>query len=109
MLLMRIERWDVQRDGPLSEAAVWQKLKALGYQVSARPYPAGAIAAAQTDSRERIQAVITGLVKVTLDEESAILTAGDLVFVPGGASRRIEVVGTSPALCLEAVYEPDEA
>jgi quercetin dioxygenase-like cupin family protein len=40
---------------------------------------------------------------VTIDGESAILTAGDLVFLPRGAVRRLEVVGPSPVLCLEGI------
>jgi quercetin dioxygenase-like cupin family protein len=101
MLLMRIERWDARRDGPLSQTALQQKLEARGYEVSARSYPGGTVAAGQAEPWERIQAVVTGLVKVTIDGESAILTAGDLVFVPRGAVLRLEVVGSSPALCLE--------
>lgn len=108
-LLMRIERWDVRRDGPLSEAALEHKLEALGYDAVSRTYPAGAIASAQTDSRERIEGVVSGLIKVTIDGESAILTAGDIVFVPRGAARRLEVVGTSPAYCLEAVFRSEPA
>ena len=103
MLLMRIERWDVRRDGPLSQAALEHKLRALQYDPVLRTYPAGAIAAAQADARERVDAVVSGLIKVTIDGESAILTAGDIVFVPRGAARRLEVVGTSPAHCLEAI------
>ena len=103
MLLMRIERWDARRDGPLNETSLQQKLHARGYQVSAQPYQAGTVASAAADHSERIQAVVSGLLKVTIDGESAILTAGDLVFVPRGAIRRLEVVGPSPALCLEGV------
>lgn len=58
----------------------------------------------QTQDRERVDAVVTGVVKITLDGESAILTAGDIVYVPRGAVRRVEVVGSSPAHCLNAVY-----
>ena len=104
MLLMRIERWDVRRDGPLSQPALEHKLRALGYEPVLRTYPAGAIAAAQADSRERTDAVVSGLIKVTIDGESAILTAGDIVFVPRGAARRLEVVGTATSYCLEAVF-----
>jgi hypothetical protein len=104
MLLMRIERWDVRRDGPLSQAALEHKLLALGYEPMLRTYPAGATAAGQTHTRERIEAVVSGLIKVTIDGESAILTAGDIVFVPRGAARRLEVIGTSAAYCLEAVF-----
>jgi hypothetical protein len=101
MLLMRIERWDARRDGPLSEAALRQKLEARGYALSVRLYPGGTVAAAPPGADEGIQAVVSGLLKVTIDGESAILTAGDLVFIPRGALRRIEVVGPSSALCLE--------
>lgn len=107
MLLMRIERWDVRRDGALSEPALQHKLRALGYAATRRVYPPGAVVSAQTDARERIQAVARGLIKVTIDGESAILTAGDIVFVPRGAVRRIEVIGTAAAHCLEAVYQDD--
>jgi quercetin dioxygenase-like cupin family protein len=109
MLLMRIERWDVRRDGPLTQAALEHKVRALGYQPSSRTYPAGAIVAPQIDGRERIDAVVSGLIKVTIEGESAILTAGDLVFVPHGAARRLEVVGASAAYCLEAVFRTERA
>lgn len=107
MLLMRIDRWDTRHDGALSEAALQQKLQSLGYESSSRIYPAGAVVSAQTDARERIQAVARGLIKVTIDGESAILTAGDVVFVPRSAVRRVEVIGSAAAHCLEAVYVGD--
>jgi mannose-6-phosphate isomerase-like protein (cupin superfamily) len=109
VMLMRIERWDPRRDGPLSERALRLKLEARGYHPTPHLYPAGAVAAAQAADRERIDAVVTGLMKVTLDGESAILTAGDVVFVPRGAVRRVEVVGSSPLHCLEAVYRGEPA
>lgn len=102
MLLMRIERWDVRRDGPMSQAALEHKLRALDYEPVLRTYPAGAVAAADTETRPRAEAVISGLIKLTIDGESAILGAGDIVFVSPGASRRLEVVGTSAASCFEA-------
>jgi len=104
MRLIRIERWDVRRDGPLSQTALEQKVRALGYEPTLRTYPAGAIAAAQAGATESVEAVVSGLVKITLDGESAILTAGDIIFVPRGCARRLEVVGTSPAYCLETIH-----
>ena len=104
MRLIRIERWDVRRDGPLSQAALEQKVRALGYEPLLRTYPAGAISAAQAGAREWVEAVVSGLVKITLDGETAILTAGDIVFVPRGGARRLEVVGTAPAYCLETIH-----
>jgi glyoxylate utilization-related uncharacterized protein len=104
MMLMRLERWDVRRDGPLSEPALRQKIEALGYTAASRPYDVDSVAAARGDESERIEAVVSGLIKVTIDGETAILTAGDIVFVPGGAVWRVEVVGSTPASSLQAVY-----
>jgi len=102
--VMRIQRWDPRRDGPVTEAALRNKVESIGYQVSRFAWPAGTVVPPQTQDRERVDAVVTGIVRITLDGESAILTAGDIVFVPRGAVRGVEVVGSFPAHCLDAVY-----
>jgi quercetin dioxygenase-like cupin family protein len=104
LTVMRIDRWDPRRDGPVTEAALRHKVESCGYQVSTFAWPAGTVVAAQAQDRERVDAVIAGILKITLDGESAILTAGDMVYVPRGAVRRVEVVGASTAHCLDAVY-----
>ncbi len=104
LTVMRIDRWDPRRDGPVTEAALRHKVETIGYQVSRHAWPAGTVVPPQTQNFERVDAVVTGIVKVTLDGESAILTAGDIVYVPRGAVRRVEVVGSATAHCLDAVY-----
>ena len=105
MMLMRIERWDVRRDGPLNEAALRQKVRALGYDEAAPTVThVDAVSTGPAEACERVEAVVSGLIKVTIDGESAILTAGDIAFVPLGAVRRIQAVGSSPASSLQAVY-----
>ena len=54
VILMRIERWDVRRDGPLTDAALLHKLQALGYEPVRRAYPAGTMAAATIDNHARV-------------------------------------------------------
>jgi quercetin dioxygenase-like cupin family protein len=105
-MLMRVDRWDVRRDGPFSETAMLHKLRSFGYEPLTHEYPAGAIMSRQADSRQRIQAVISGLIKVTIDGEAAILRAGDLVVVPRDTLPRVEVLGPSRATCLEAALGP---
>ena len=104
LTVMRIDRWNPRRDGPVTESGLRQKVEACGYQVCSFAWPAGTVVAAQAQDRERVDAVVAGILKVTLDGESAILTAGDMVYVPRGAVRRVEVVGSSTAHCLDAVY-----
>ena len=108
-LLMQVNRWDQQRDGLLTEASLQRKLKTLGYDPLPHSHPTGAIVSARVHHRERAEAVLAGLVKVTIESESVILTAGDIVVVPGGAPRRIELVGSAPVLCIEAVCRSDGA
>jgi len=109
MMLMRIDRWDVRRDGPLNEAALRHKLDALGYEADPTICSVDAVSTAPGEAWERVEAVLSGLIKVTIDGESGILTAGDVVFVPRGAVRRVQVVGTCPASSLQAVYRTQPA
>jgi mannose-6-phosphate isomerase-like protein (cupin superfamily) len=102
-LLMEVNRWDQQADGPLSEAALQRKLKTLGYDPFPRVNATGVIVSARVHHCERAAAVIAGLLKVTIDAETVILTAGDIVSIPRGAQSRIEPIGNAPVLCIEAV------
>jgi quercetin dioxygenase-like cupin family protein len=99
---MRVDRWDVRRDGPFSETALLHKVRGLGCEPVTRSYPPRAIMSPQTDSRVRIQAVAAGLLKITIDTEAAILSAGDLVFVPANVTPRLETLGPLSATCFEA-------
>jgi quercetin dioxygenase-like cupin family protein len=102
--VMRIDRWDARRDGLLTESALRRKVEGYGYEVSTCSWASGTVLPAQTQERERAQAVVSGVLKVTLDGESAILTGGDIVYVPRGAVRRVEVVGESKVHCLDATW-----
>lgn len=102
-LLMRVNPWDQHSDGPLSEAAVQRKLRRLGYDPFPRSNPTGVIVSARIHNCERAAAVVAGLLKVTIDAETVILTAGDIVSIPRGAQSRIEPIGNAPVVCIEAV------
>jgi quercetin dioxygenase-like cupin family protein len=104
LTVMRVERWDPRREGAVTEARLRRKLENYGYKLSTSAWPGGTIVPSEAQGREGLDAVITGIVKFTIDGESAILTAGDLVYVPRGAVRRLEVVGGAVAQCIEAVY-----
>ena len=102
LTMIRIDRWDPRRDGPVTEAALRQKVASRGYEVSTFVWPAGTVVPAQAQPRERIDGVVTGVLKITLDGESVILSAGDFVYVPRGCIRRMEVVGSHTAHCIDA-------
>lgn len=100
---MRIDRWDSRRDGPLTEDALRHKLEGYGYQVSTWSWAAGTILAAQIQEADVAHGVVSGVLKLTLDGETAILTSGDVVYMPRGAIRRVEVIGSAAACCFEAI------
>jgi mannose-6-phosphate isomerase-like protein (cupin superfamily) len=100
--LLRIERWDSRVDGPLTEAALRRKCEFEDCPITRRTYHPGAVLAAQSVNTDRVEAVLSGLLRVTIDAETAILAAGDAIFVPRGSVRRIEVVGSMPVVSLEA-------
>jgi hypothetical protein len=100
---LKVERWDARRDGPVTGRGLEEKIKTLGYRLLPLFDPQGAIVSARVHPLDRAVAVLAGLLKITIEGESAILTAGDIALVPGGCTRRVEPLGTSPILCVEAV------
>jgi quercetin dioxygenase-like cupin family protein len=99
---LRVERWNPSEDGPLTEAALRRKCEFDNCPVERRTHQPGAVLPGESVNRDRVEAVLSGLVRITIDGTSAILAAGDAVFVPRGAVRRLEVVGAMPVVSLEA-------
>jgi mannose-6-phosphate isomerase-like protein (cupin superfamily) len=104
---VRIERWYAERDGALSEVAIQRKIESLGFTVTSRLYPAGNVDWPCDETRVCVSAVVRGLVKLMVDGEPVYLAPGDIAFIPAGAQRSLEVVGSSVPLCLEAVPRSD--
>jgi len=97
-----VERWDEKRDGPLSEAALRKKLEARGYRVSRYVYPPGTEFPDHTHSIDKIDAVVSGRFRMTLEGGEAVLGAGDCLAVPRGAVHSAEVVGNEAVVSLDA-------
>jgi quercetin dioxygenase-like cupin family protein len=99
---MTVERWDEQRDGPLSEQAMRQKIEQRGYRVSRIVYPPGTFFDTHTHPVDKIDAVLSGRFRIVLEGEEVVLEAGDAVQVPQGARHSAEVVGSEPVVSLDA-------
>jgi quercetin dioxygenase-like cupin family protein len=104
LTVIPIDRWDPRREGPVTETSLRRKVESYGYQVSIYIWPGGAVVPAKASEKERLDAVVSGVVKITLDGESHILTSGDIVHVPRGSVRRVEIIGSGPARCIGAVH-----
>ena len=100
---MRLESWDTERDGALTERALREKLERKGYSVSLYTYPPGTFFPDHTHDVDKIDAVVSGRFRVTLEGEPVVLQAGDAIEVPHGAVHSAEVIGNEPVVSLDAV------
>ncbi len=99
---MKIESWDAERDGPLSEAALRRKLERRGYRVSRYVYPPGTYFPDHSHEIDKIDAVLSGRFRMRMGDDEAILEAGDCLAVPRGVVHSAEVVGNEPVVSLDA-------
>lgn len=100
---MEVERWDATRDGPLTEKALRGKLENRGYRVARYVYPPGTYFPPHAHEVDKIDAVLSGRFRLTLEGRSVILEAGDAFAVPQGVVHSAEVVGDEPVVSLDAV------
>ncbi len=99
----RVERWDRERDGKPTEAALRRRLEGRGYRASRYVYPPGTVFPDHTHAVDKIDAVVSGRFRLTVEGEEFILEAGDALAVPRGVVHRAEVVGDEPVVSLDAV------
>jgi mannose-6-phosphate isomerase-like protein (cupin superfamily) len=99
---MHVEKWDSVRDGPLSEKAMRRKLERRGYDVARYIYPPGTLFPDHAHKLDKIDAVLSGRFRMTMNGREAILEAGDCLAVPRGTVHSAEVIGEEPVLSLDA-------
>ena len=99
---MQVERWDAERDGALSEAALRAKLEARGYRVARWVYPPGTVFPEHSHGIDKIDAVLCGRFAMTRAEGGVVLEAGDMLAVPRGTVHRAEVLGDQAVVSLDA-------
>ncbi len=97
-----VERWDPERDGPLTESALRDRLEARGYRVSRYVYPPGTIFPDHSHDEDKIEAVLSGRFRLTMGDEEVILERGDNLEVPRGVMHSAEVIGDDPVVSLDA-------
>lgn len=96
-------RWDPRRDGPLSEQAMSDRLRAMGYTVNRYTYPAGTRFPPHSHVVDKIDAILEGRFRMEMAGQSVVLGAGDCIVVPAGVVHSAEVVGQAPVISLDAV------
>lgn len=100
---MQIEHWDSARDGELSETSMRRKLEDRGYSVSRYVYPPGTYFPDHDHGVDKIDGVLSGRFRMSMNGNSVVLEAGDLLVVPKHVFHTAEVVGDEPVVSLDAV------
>ena len=96
-------RWDPAKDGPLSEPALQQKMERLGYEVTRYVYAPGTCFPEHTHAVQKMDAVLSGRFRMTMEGRDVVLEAGDLLQIPAGTAHAAEVVGPDPVVSLDGV------
>ena len=89
-------------DGPLSEATMRDRLQGLGYSVSRYTYSPGTTFPEHSHPIDKIDVVIEGFFRMTVDGMDVLLTPGDAIALPRGTPHSAEVVGDTPVVSLDA-------
>ncbi len=105
--MLQVQRWDAERDGVLTASRVRRRFEAQGLWVSETRLQPGAGHIARGTAHDLLQIVLSGLIKVTIAGDSAILAAGDTLFVPRGTDSVLEVVGSTPVVACFAAFLPN--
>lgn len=101
--MIKIEHWEAETDGPLAENSMRRKLEQLGYRVTRYIYSPGTFFPDHTHATDKIDAVLSGNFRITMENDSAVLKAGDFVHVPAGVVHSAEVVGNESVVSLDAI------
>lgn len=100
---MKVERWNTERDGPPTEAVMRRKLEMPGYGVRLYVYPRGTFFPSHAHDVDKIDAVLAGRFRITIERECHRLGVGDMLAVPRGAIHEAAVEGDIEVVSLDAV------
>ena len=100
---MKVERWDPEDGETLSEQTLRRKLESMGYRATRYVYAPGTSFPAHTHDIDKMDAVLSGEFRITMNGESVVLGAGDAVEVPQGVEHSAEVLGDRAVVSLDGV------
>jgi quercetin dioxygenase-like cupin family protein len=88
---------------PQSEPALRMELERQGYVVTRWVYPPGTYFPDHHHETDKMDAVVSGRLRVTMKGQEIILEAGDMIAVPRGVTHSAEVIGDEPVISLDGV------
>ncbi len=97
---VRLERWD-SSDGPLTEKRMMGLMESEGYEVASYAYREGTEFPFHEHAQDKCDAVLEGVLRVTVGEATYDLARGDRLYLPAGTRHSASVVGSKTVLSLD--------
>ncbi len=103
--MIRIEKWDADQDGRLTEESMRGRFEYQGYSVTRYVYPPGTYFPDHTHDTNKIDGVLSGRFRISVLGESFVLEAGDSLTIPSGTVHSAEVIGDEPVVTLDGTSD----
>jgi quercetin dioxygenase-like cupin family protein len=97
---VRVERWP-RGEGSPTEKRVMRAMELEGYDVLVYTYRSGTVFAEHEHAHAKCDAVVSGVLRVTVAGASFDLGAGDRIYLPAGTPHSAEVVGNDTVVSLD--------
>jgi quercetin dioxygenase-like cupin family protein len=97
---VRLEHWDPS-DGPVSEKRLMGSMEREGYEVAVYAYRQGTVFSPHEHPQDKCDAVLEGILRVTVDGIAYDLAPGDRLYLPAGTRHAAEVLGTKTVVSLD--------
>lgn len=97
---VRLEKWEAE-DGPLTEKRLMGVLEREGFEVAVYAYREGTVFSEHAHAEDKCDAVIEGVLRVTVGSQVFDLAAGDRLYLPAGTRHAAEVVGRRTVVSLD--------
>jgi quercetin dioxygenase-like cupin family protein len=97
---VRLEHWD-PADGLISEKRLMGLMEREGYEVAVYAYRQGTIFPPHEHAQDKCDAVLEGILRVTVDGVAYDLAPGDRLYLPAGTRHAAEVLGTKTVVSLD--------
>ncbi|HSD72560.1 MAG TPA: cupin domain-containing protein [Thermoanaerobaculia bacterium] len=100
MVEVHLERWDPS-DGTLTERRMMSLMEREGYEVAVYAYREGTEFSPHEHSQDKCDAVLQGVLRVTVGAENYDLGPGDRLYLPAGTRHSARVLGVQTVLSLD--------
>jgi mannose-6-phosphate isomerase-like protein (cupin superfamily) len=96
----RLEHWHPS-DGPITEKRVMGLMESEGYEVASYAYREGTVFSAHEHTQDKCDAVLQGVLRVTVGSETFDLGPGDRLYLPAGTRHSAQVLGNVTVVSLD--------